>query len=358
MEPVDCPDLLSLHRLLSPTITHVDIKEDSDSFLLILTAVVYECPSVVQARLLCTGESIPRSIPVLHQWSNLQTLIVRQMHPMVLFAAASLPALKEFGASYIDYNPLEPIPKMPKGFSSLERFVISHCNFEFSIELMRYMDQSPIESIVIGFHKRISLDTWLDFLTAIKDGIIHDRVKSISLNCLDGQRFNKPFTVETISPLLCYTNLSCLHLRSLHGFNFDDDSIETMASNWKELEVLCLGTDWQPPAHATFKSLVSIARHDKRLEKLMILFDASTLTDDILKLRPWKGICNQSLRTLDVHCSPIENPDFVADFLADIFPNLIQIDFSTDLEGRAYAIQRQSQVCARWTEVERLLLTN
>lgn len=359
-DPVDCPGLLSLHRLLSPTITHVDIKEDSD--YLILTAVAYECPSVVQVRLLCAGQSMPHSIPVLHRWSNLQILVVRLTHPMVLFAAASLPALKEFEASYIDYNPLEPIPKMPKGFSVLERLFISHCNYEFTIELMRYMDRSPIETIVIGFRKRIPLDFWLDLLTVLKDGVIHDRVKSIFLHCQHGQRFNQSFTVETISPLLCYTNLSVIHLQSLHGFNFDDNLIEAMASSWKELEALHLEMEWHPPARATFKSLLSIARHNKRLEKLTILFDASTITNDILKLRPWKGLCNQSLRILAVLSSPIENPDIVADFLADIFPNLDQIDCSADLEERAYAAQdgdSLSQVrCARWTEVDRLLQAN
>ena len=359
MDPVDCPRLVSLYRLLSPTITHVDIKADTDCF--ILTAVASECPSVVQARVMYTGKSMPRSIPDLHRWSNLQTLIVRQLHPAVLFTVASLPALKELEVSYINYNPLEPIPKMPKGFPLLERFFIYHCNNEFSIELMRYMDRSPIESIAIAFHKRISLDFWLDFLTVIKDGILHDRVKFISIDCQNGQRFNQPLTVETISPLLCYTNLSTINLESLQGFNFDDDSIEAMASSWKELEGFYVGMDWQPPARATFKSLLSIARHDKRLEKLMILFDASTITSDILKLRPWKGICNQSLRMLGVYCSPIENPRFVADFLADIFPNLVEITFSADLEDQAYGAQRDSvsQVrCAKWAEVERLLQAN
>ena len=278
---------------------------------------------------------------------------------MVAFAAASLPALKEFAALLIDYNPIEPIPKMPKGFSSLERLLISGCNSEFSIELMRHMDQPSIESITIDFLERITLDIWLGFLTAMNDGIVHDRVKYITIDARNGQRFDKPFTIEMITPLLCYTNLSVIHLASLHGFNFDDASIGAMASSWKELKAFYIETVWQPPARATFKSLVSIARHNKRLEKLMILFDASTITNDILKVRPWKGICNKSLRMLDIRCSPIEDPDLVADFLIDIFPNLVQISFSADLDNRAHAASHSdspSQVrCARWAQVERLL---
>jgi len=194
----------------------------------------------------------------------------------------------------------------------------------------------------------------------MKDGVVHDQVESVDLDCAGGQLLKQPYSVETISPLLCYTNISSIHLKSLHGFDFDDDAIDAMASSWKELQNFKVEIAWQPPARATYKSLVSFARHNPQLEDLVILFDATTVTKEILEVRPWKGIRNQSLRTLGVRCSPIDAPDLVADFLTDIFPRLVRIGVFVDLDARAHASRQSSSQlhCERWREVERLLRAN
>ncbi len=249
-----------------------------------------------------------------------------------------------------------PIPEIPKGFPVLEKLVIQDC-----VMLMRYMGQTPMKSISVRYLEEIYGDAWFGFLEAMKNGVVHDQIQSVDFDCADGDQFSQPYSVETISPLLCYTNLSSVHLKNLHGFNFDDDAIDAMASSWKELRKFKVETAWQPPPRATYKSLVSFARHNARLEELVILFDATTITKEILEARPWKGIRNQSLRTLGVRCSPIETPDLVADFLTDIFPKWVWSVF-VDVDPWVRAAHQSPPpgqlLCERWIEVGRLLRAN
>lgn len=353
-------DLTCIGHCLSPTITQVDIYPSDKSLLSTLQTVILQCPLVTEACLVGSGpvSVLTRTVSLMHHWSHLQTLIV--IHPVSVYGLSSLPALKNLALASAGRYASGPIPKISKGFSALEGLVLCDCHPDFCITFMRYMDQTPMKSISVLFQTSISLDVWFGFLNAMRDGVVHDQIQSVDLDCAYGQMFDQPCSVETISPLLCYTNLSSIRLKSLRGFKFDDGAIDAMASSWKELRKFKVETVWQPQPRATYKSLVSFARHNPRLEKLVILFDATTITKDILNARPWKGIRNQSLRTLDVRCSQIEAPDLVADFLTDIFPKLVWIDVSVDLDARAHAAQRNSSqlYCDRWTEVERLLRTN
>ncbi|KAF8345492.1 hypothetical protein F5887DRAFT_165395 [Amanita rubescens] len=352
--------LSCIGHYLSPIITQVDIYRYNESLLPILPTLALQCPLVTEAKLLGPGldSVLTRTMSLVHQWSDLQSLVVT--HRADVYGLSTLPALKNLEVMSVVHHPLVPIPKIPKRFPVLENLVIDDCDPEFCITLMRYMDQTPMKSISVMFTNRIYSDIWFGFFNAMKDGVVHDQIQSVDLDCAGGQSLKQSYSVETISPLLCYTNLSSIHLTSLHGFNFDDNAIDAMASSWKELRKFKVEIAWHPPASATYKSLVSFARHNPQLEELVILFDATTITKDILEVRPWKGICNQRLRMLDVRCSPIEAPDLVADFLTDIFPKLVRIGVFVDLDARAHASGRSSSQlhCERWKEVERLIRAN
>ncbi len=297
----------------------------------------------------------------MHQWSDLQSVLVAD-DAEYLYGLSTLPALKNLEVVFVEYYDLVPKPRIPKWFPVLEKLVFRDCDPDSCIALMQCMGQTlmkSLKSISVLFLDRIYQGVWFRFLDAMKDGVVHDQIRSVDFGCARGQELGRSSSVETIAPLLCYTNLSSIRLQSLSGFNLDDDAIDAMASSWKELRKFKVQIAWQPPvARATYKSLVSFARFNSQLEELVILFDATTITKGILEVRPWKGIRNQSLRTLGVRCSPIETPDLVADFLTDIFPKLVRISFFVD--ASSHAAQRSSSQlhCERWSEVERLLRAN
>ena len=167
-----------------------------------------------------------------------------------------------------------------------------------------------------------------------------------------------PISILTIAPLLSFTRLKFVSFTSLFGFNLDDETVDAMARSWKDLEKLKVGSFWQPqppqplPPRTTWKSLVSMAKHNPRLEELTLPFDATTITEQLhtrSSVIPWKDIRNDALQTLDVCRSPIDCPSVVAQLISDLFPNLERISVTPELE------QKKDSRNGKWAEVEELL---
>ncbi len=83
--------LSCIEHYLSPTITRVDIYSYNDAILPILLTLVLQCPLVTEATLGYVS-MLTRIISLMHQWSNLQGLVVYSNADV--YGLSTLPALK------------------------------------------------------------------------------------------------------------------------------------------------------------------------------------------------------------------------------------------------------------------------
>jgi hypothetical protein len=162
-------------------------------------------------------------------------------------------------------------------------------------------------------------------------------------------------------PLLGLSALTSLYLSSRDGFDLDDTTFADMAASWphiERLELMTLSEYEGFTPRATLRSLYSFARHCPRLERLQILFDATSVplaSEDA-------DLVHGALRSLALGRSPISAPIVgdVAAFLCSLFPNLGALatghhEWESDRHMDEEFLDDRVRYHRRWKEVERLL---
>lgn len=184
--------LSDVQCLLSPTITQLEINLPDESPIALLSTLIQHCPFVVEVSLIpkphhkgiLSKAANFQMVSLMHRWSCLQVLTIQGINAAGAFALSSLPFLKALTLVRVEENPPISTLDTKKAFPILEQLEILCCNTEFCIELMKRMDQkTPLKSITVCFHEMMSLDGWSSFITAMKNGIVHEQVESISLSC-------------------------------------------------------------------------------------------------------------------------------------------------------------------------------
>ncbi|KAH7929961.1 hypothetical protein BV22DRAFT_93760 [Leucogyrophana mollusca] len=160
-------------------------------------------------------------------------------------------------------------------------------------------------------------------------------------------------SLDTFEPLFPLRNLRTLSIISGCTFSLDDDDLKRMALAWPQLEVLELGTlhGWGGRPQITLEGLPQLLRHCPSLRTLGLAIDATTVGARLD--RPGHGVCNTSIKELELADSPIANPVYVAAFLSDILPSVKSLeawgDPVDDDEGEGDKYMR------RWARVEKML---
>jgi hypothetical protein len=135
-----------------------------------------------------------------------------------------------------------------------------------------------------------------------------------------------PLENMDFEPLLQFHNLEACNVELTSVIeHLSDTLLDTISLAWPRLTCLCFDTfDFTPgPSQCTLEGILLLAKRCPNLRSLAIPFMASVPIS--WKGRPGEGTVNESMEELDVRRSPIVDPDMVASFLSDIFPNLVRI---------------------------------
>ncbi|KAJ7658605.1 hypothetical protein DFH06DRAFT_1327185 [Mycena polygramma] len=219
----------------------------------------------------------------------------------------------------------------------------------------------PLETLNVALRHFAPTADIHTFLTAITASVSHSTLTRLRF---DGgsYSFHKPTSgvhpvhPDTIELLLCFNNLTSLHVTSVLGFDLDDDTVSRMARAWPRMESLYLAPirgSSAPRPRTTLASLYSIARHCARIVALAIAFDGSDIPSPSAA-----SPRNESLRELRVLHSPITRAVAMKQFLSGVFPNLTEIrtphyDFIDNGEAIRYH-RCWSEVCRIFDEVQKI----
>ena len=186
---------------------------------------------------------------------------------------------------------------------------------------------------------------WTDLFSNLQKSISRDSL-TIATFFISGSQFPIPLSFQSISPLLHFQNISEF---DCGGTNLDlgDDDVIRIAKAWPRLKTFMIDSSPNPSKpRSTLHALATLAMHCPELEFLVISIDATIVIDYEDKGQPGKGRFDSRLRKLNVGHSPIDDPDRVAAFIADIFPNVTKMSVACE----SHAVNKQ-----KWKEVERML---
>lgn len=290
--------------------------------------------------------------PTLRGWTQLGTLTLTnftQPHHLM-----HLPRLYELTMSFsVTDMTLLPHTDSRLGFLSLNDVMIHHCSLKNAAVLFEMMSNSPLRSLLMTEIHSSSPADWKSFLSVLSNHC--DQLLFTDIHLADDNVLwpsEGMVSIDSLRPLLSFTNL--IHVRLHHpcGFDLDDEDIKTMAKAWPQLGVLHIEKDTFPLQWArsklTLQCLLPIAQYCTKIGSIVLYLDATT----IAPVSPRQEIRNHSLVHLDVRSSPILAAPKVAAFLSDIFPRIETVKSEKRFvkEDRTHV-----RVLPMWGEVEDLI---
>ncbi|KAJ7613397.1 hypothetical protein FB45DRAFT_1008923 [Roridomyces roridus] len=165
--------------------------------------------------------------------------------------------------------------------------------------------------------------------------------------------------VTLLSPLFIFENLTCVELTAPVGFDFDNDSIASLACAWPRIQHLELVSSMfqNIPSRATLLALVAFAKHCRSLRLLKLSLNAKvvptwqTLASSPDAPRPQQRV----LSSLYVRDSPVGSPLAVAVFLSSLFPKLRHISTSSQGILQTEQVEQVDPLNSQWKAVEKAL---
>jgi hypothetical protein len=278
-------------------------------------------------------------------WSSLQCLRLDGFPEHSLAMACKIPNLRElFFHCRSSPSEILPLPRFCSGFSQLTKLTIWGCSIESVITLTKIIHNAPLRSFEVK-----CADHGVPLLNGTQD-----EMADSSLGDILHKPKTRPLTLEDMSGLSTFTNLTKLSLEVMTGFDLDDEQIKTIAKTLPHLEMLYFYSP-NPPIDSpqmSFEGLKSVAQHCPKLKDLMMTFDASSITK-----HPNHGdICNVNTRTIDIRYSPIDDPVAVSAYLSATFPNLYRVCCPSTFDSHSeHELDGLKELASKWKEVNELL---
>ncbi|KAJ7204912.1 hypothetical protein C8J57DRAFT_1406430 [Mycena rebaudengoi] len=331
---------------LSPTITRTIFAfSESDHDLSLLWNLASECPNITDASIYCLA--VPSVSQFVLRLTAIESLEIQDLDQSAFEYLARLRTLTSLELRRPgSFNPACEICKGDV-FVSLRRLNFGTIAPEAVARFLRPFRDSPLISLTKNCPR-----------TTLRDL----RVRSTDL-VVSRTRHTEPQIIRDamMRPLLGLSALTSLYLSSRDGFDLDDTTFADMAASWphiERLELMTLSEYEGFTPRATLRSLYSFARHCPRLERLQILFDATSVplaSEDA-------DLVHGALRSLALGRSPISAPIVgdVAAFLCSLFPNLGALatghhEWESDRHMDEEFLDDRVRYHRRWKEVERLL---
>lgn len=242
-----------------------------------------------------------------------------------------------------------PIPRLSdKGFSALRHLRIMDADVRSVIHLVSTFDRPKLEALSLGMNSGISQQEWERLSTTLVAQLAQDHLTELTLwhweehGPGDDDLRQMSIKSDVLRPLLAFGLLTSLVL--VGWWDIDDGFTSELSQALPALERLTLHSNaiGPPPRRprATLLSLLSLARHCPHLSSIGIELNA--VVEDQYELFP-----NRSVESLDVCCSPIDDPEIVAAFIGTIFPNVSS--------GLMYHVDVFEEYEERWDEVAEIL---
>ena len=270
--------------------------------------------------------SVSASVPL-----NLETLV----------HLARLPSLwilnVELEAKLVEEDDLAPLLKIPRKqfFPQLRQVTLAHQSHVIPITaVLRHISSLHIKHVGVWVSglDRTSYNQVKECIEVIGLRPMYKKVTSVVLN-ISPDLLPHPdtgtFDEDALLPLIMLQHLTCLELALGCHFSLDNGACHLMARAWPNIEVLKLGPHaTQKTSQVTLEALMWFARLCPRLHRLGICIDADIARLDPLFLSSPPGLGHEqtALTLLLVGRSPIADPEPVASFLSDLFPNLQDVE--------------------------------
>lgn len=286
-------------------------------------------------------------ITLLHGWHQLQELSVRKLTSEALICLATLPNLRavDFATSLKMVPTGFPIPPDNPPFPCLQRLSLTCRHLDFCTSLINIMPRRALKDIDIRASSALP-STWKKFFITLKNNCAWDALEKFSIvhnteyeehdrDLDDGlNRFFGPVSLmddslgdvslgDIIEPMFSFSFLTTVKLSPLRPFKISYNDIEALALAWPRITRLCLKS-WLsafPEPYLSLQGLVPLAQHCQRLEDLSIFVDARVIPP----IETTRHVFNETLRSLCISNSPINDPKKVAIFLTRIFPNILEL---------------------------------
>ncbi|KAJ3565409.1 hypothetical protein NP233_g7649 [Leucocoprinus birnbaumii] len=216
------------------------------------------------------------------------------------------------------------------------------------IDLIRTFQAARLQSIKLFFCNKG--DTLDDLDNLIQSLAGHCDLQSLRAFYYSHEYLAGSFA-SLIRPLLGFHNLRSFRLFNSHYLPISQAEATQIQKALPNIEQLVIDSHCKPQGEPMSNLLTLLPfTHCQKLKYLTVHIDASDkCAREQLRKRSscFSDVRNYSLRKLDVGKAPISHKEFVASFLADVFPNLEEITFD----------DCQDTSCARrWHYVEEVLL--
>jgi hypothetical protein len=198
-------------------------------------------------------------------------------------------------------------------------------------QFLRWCSAVPLETFHASFCEVVTANDMRAVFTAISAGCSHSYLLDLTIGTQCEQDELLPASpteyllpLPTIRLLFRFANLTTLNLKSLIGFDLDDDAVAELARAWPQIVTLRLEVRFATHApKATLSCLHSFAEHCPCLTRLVFPFDGTAVP-----AASAPPLVHRRLKTLGVEHSPLglATPISAARFLSGVFPNLMEIE--------------------------------
>ncbi|KAJ7658620.1 hypothetical protein DFH06DRAFT_1327196 [Mycena polygramma] len=320
-----------IHIFLRPSLTRIAFDVTSKWDCSLFSRLGDRCPKLANISIAAEPgvdlQPLSRFVACL---SRAETIYVPWLEQDALKHLSTLATLKSL---HMDRLPeaLRSVARTAPAFPALRHLSLDDAMLVDMTQFLRMGLDVPLESVSLSRDSCPSAGDMHGFLTAVATRVSHSTLTRLRLDGGGGCSSYKPnpgiypVQPDTLVLLLCFKDLTCLHLTSALGFDLDDDTVSRMARAWPRIESLSLAgsTPSTIRPRTTLASLYSIARHCPHIFALTMAFDGSDIPSPSAHRRI--VVRNESLRQMNVLHSPITTAIAMQQFLLGVFPNLDRI---------------------------------
>ncbi|KAJ7458606.1 hypothetical protein FB451DRAFT_1142284 [Mycena latifolia] len=312
---------------LGPQLVKIDLYYSRDCSLSLLSTLAHDCPMLKEISIVCDDGDRLEFLGAMNMLvPDLQVVMAITTHALSWETLEHVGRIASFASLELRELPLRP-SSYPgaRMFTGLRKLTIWRTPMQRATDFFCLCRGAPLDSILLRLPGTSTLSETRDFFCALATGCAHSALTTLDLLIGDAESWPEPDTEfvssGTIQLLLCFVNLTDVHIKSPAGFDLDDGTVCDMARSWPRLERLRF-TSFDTPERfsGTLRGLQSFAQYCPRLELIELAFDASEVPSPEDPPPTWSP--QQSLHTLHAPMCPLTAPAAVARFLAALFPNL------------------------------------
>ncbi|KAJ7658614.1 hypothetical protein DFH06DRAFT_1327192 [Mycena polygramma] len=364
-----CGDFFSYIQIfLRPSLTRIAFHLTSTSHCSLLPRLAERCPKWADISIAADPDVDLRLLSRFVARLPLplaETIRVPWLEQDALEHLSKLPMLKSLTMRRLPETLAGSAARIGPAFPALRHLRINGGTLADTTQFLLMCRDVPLETLTVERTARPGYPSAADMhdvFTAVAARVSHSTLRRLHL-AGHGYLWHKPDPViplihpKTLVLLLCFENLTSLHLTSPPGFDLDDETVSQMARAWPRIETLCLAGTLPSTSRprATLASLHSIAWHCPRIVALTMAFDGSAVPSPSTA-----SPRNACLRQLHVLHSPITTPIAMGRCLSGVFPNLDLITTSReDMDNEGYAQLQKHEEAIRhhrcWKEVSDVL---